>query len=277
MAKCFDLEFDSISEMAAYLDSTSRLRGAGEFSIREQSERECPMTWEAAMECARNGGYWAEGAEKMVQGVADAAALRENYSQPVIEHDVAGFLPDVPAYLAGQPDCMMHYHEGDMTTAQLPTVSIGIGTFAFGVDSHCVVNRGVAVLSLVDAIEAVGYRCQVDYVGDSCEISGRGLKRIRVTLKRPQDHWNPGSIAFATAHAAMLRRLTVACLERDPGTLPRTRRAYGKGDNGYIEDYSIAFPYMVRNTGYETLPEALASVEHLARDFGLDVSLGGSA
>ena len=33
------LEFSSITDMARYLESTERLPGAGEFSIRSQSER----------------------------------------------------------------------------------------------------------------------------------------------------------------------------------------------------------------------------------------------
>ena len=269
------LEFDSIREMARYLDGTARRKGAGNFSTRHQSQDECPMTWEDAMTTARDGGYWAEGAEKMVQGVADAAALRENAPDPVVSNDVAGFMPDVPTYLAGQPDSMFAYQAGDMTTSQMPTVSIAIGTFSWAVDSHAVLNRGIAILSLIDAVEAIGYRVQLDYVGDNTGTGG--LKKIRCVLKRPQDHWNAGQVAFAVAHAAMLRRLTVACLERDPDNIERTHGGYGMGDNGYIEEYSLAFEYMTSNSGFETLPEALATVENMARDFGMEVSLTGAA
>ena len=273
-----DLEFNSITEMAQYLESTERLPGAGEFSIRDQSARECSMTWDQTMDLARNGGYWIEGAEQMVDGMANATALRENHAQPMIQYDVAGFMPDVPAYLAGQPDCMMQYDEGDMTVAQMPTVTIGVGTFSHAVAASSAFNRGVAILSLIDAIEAVGYRVQLDFVGDNREMFGSAsVKRIRVVLKRAQDHWNPGNVAFATANAAMLRRLTVACLERDEDTVPRTQAGYGQGDDGYIEEYSLAFPYMVSNRGYETLPKALASVQSMAEDYGIECNLTGAS
>lgn len=267
------LHFDSITEMAAYLDGTQRQKGSGRFSIRDQSESECPISWEDAMALARDGGYWAEGAAQIVQGVADASALRENMPDPVISNDVAGFMPDVPTYLAGQPDSMYAMQAGDMATVQLPTVSIGIGTFSWAVDSHAVMNRGIAILSLIDAVEAIGYRCSLDYVGDNTGIGG--LKKIRTVLKRPQDHWNAGQVAFAIAHAGMLRRLTVACLERDPDNIERTQGGYGRGDDGYIEEYSLAFPYMTSNKGYETLAEALRTVEAMAADFGMEVSLIG--
>lgn len=269
------LNFNSLTELARYLDSTERLPGSDDWSTRSQSAHECSFTWDESINLARNGGYWAEGATKLVQGVTDAAALRENYTKPMISNDVAGFAPDVPAYLAGVPDCMMAYDDGDMTTAQMPTVSIGIGTFSHGVSADSVMNRGIAIMSLVDSIEAVGYRVQIDFVGDN---TGKGgLKKLRVVLKRPQDSWNPGAVAFATAHAAMLRRLTVATIERDPDSVERTHCGYGRGDDGYIEEYSMAFGYMTSNAGYSDLPSALRSVERIAADFGMEVKLTGSA
>ena len=269
------LEFKGMTEVARYLDTTPRIDGCGDFSIREQSDFECPMTWDAAIQLARTGGYWAEGADKMVQGVADAAALRENHAQPMLHNDVAGFMPDVPAYLAGVPDNMVAYAQGDMTTSQTPTITIGVGTFSWGVDSKSVMNRGIAILSLIDAVEAIGYRVQLDYVGDN-KGSG-GLKKIRVVLKEASQHWNAGSVAFAIAHAGMLRRLTVGLLERDADDITRTQAGYGIGDNGYLEEYSLAFEYMTSNDGYETLEEALRSVESMAQDFGMEVNLGGGA
>ncbi len=274
--KTIPLEFDSLTALAAYLDSTPRVEGSGTWSTDSQSRRESPHTWEESMTIARDGGWWSEGAEQMVQGVADASALRENMPDPVITTDVAGFLPDVPAYLAGVPDCMYRYDDGDMSTAQLPTVSIGVGSVSYGVDSDSVMYRGVAILSLIDAIEAVGYRVQLDYVGDNTSGGPHTTKRMRVVLKRPQDHWSPGGVAFALTNASMLRRLVVACMERDSACNNRTRGGgYGRGDDGYIEDYSLAFPYMTSNRGYGTLREALRSVEKMAADFGIDCNLGG--
>lgn len=269
------LEFDSLAAMARYLESHERLPGAGNFSIRENDSSHGGMSYDETIALAKAGGYWAEGAEKMVKGVADAAALRENHSQPMLTNAVAGFMPDVPAYLAGVPDCMVAYDEGDYSQVQKPVVTIGVGTFSYAVSPDAVMNRGIAILSLIDAIEAVGYRVQLDFVGDN--IGDGGFKKVRVVLKRPQDHWNPGQVAFATAHACMLRRLTVGTLERDPATVGRTQGGYGRGDDGYVEEYSLAFPYMTRDRGYETLEKALASVEALAEDFGMEVKLGGRA
>jgi len=269
------LYFDSIVDMARYLDETPRIEGCNTWSTNHQSKRESPHSWEDAMAIARDGGWWPEGAEQIVQGTVDATALRENMQDPVIQNDVAGFMPDVPAYLAGVPDCMYRYDEGEMTTATMPTISIGVGTFSHGVDSQSVFNRGVAILSLIDAVEAVGYRVQLDFVGDN--IGSGGLMKVRTVLKKPQDHWSPGVVAFATANASMLRRLLVGCIERDAVAEPRTHSGYGRGDDGFIEEYSLAFGYMTHNRGYETLEQALRTVEDMARDFGMDVDLLGAA
>jgi len=267
------LYFDSMVEMAKYIDATPREPDAG--NVSEQTSRGSEwtdMSYTDAMKLAHNGGYWKEGAERMVAGVADAAALRENFQQPVISNDVAGFAPDVPAYLAGVPDCMMAMQEGDMSTAQLPVVTIGVGTYASGVSSEAVFNRGVAILSLIDAVEAIGYRVQLDYVGDNCD-GGNDNQIIRTTLKRSQDTWNPGSVAFALANSAMLRRLEFALIERDPATVKRSQFGYGRGDDGYLEEYGLAFEYMRSNHGFRSLSESLRTVERMAADFGMDVKL----
>ncbi len=269
------LEFTSLVAIAKYHADVERLPGAGEFSIREQDTDICPMNYDDAIALAADGGYWADGADRMVQGVADAAALRENYAQPMIHNDVAGFSPDVPAYLAGIPDCMLAYEPGDMTTAATPTVTIGVGTCSYNVNTQSIENRGIAILSLIDALESIGYRVQLDYVGDNIAGEEGTLKRIRVILKKAGDHWNPGSVAFALCHPAMLRRLIVGLIERDPASVERTQCGYGKGDDGYINDYSLAFPFMTSNSGFRTLPDALATVGAMATDYGMDVNITG--
>jgi len=270
------LEFTSLVAVAKYHADVERVPGAGEFSLREQDADICPMVYADALALAADGGYWADGAERMVQGVADAAALRENYAQPMIHNDVAGFAPDVPAYLAGIPDCMMSYEPGDMTTAATPTVTIGVGTCSYGVSTQSIENRGIAILSLIDSLESIGYRVQLDYVGDNIDGPKSSLKRIRVILKRAGDHWNPGSVAFALCHPAMLRRLTVGLLERDVDSVARTTCGYGIGDDGYINDYSLAFPFMTSNAGFASLADALETVGAMATDYGMEVNLSGN-
>jgi len=274
MNKALELHFDSLAELARWIDAHDRQPDAGSVSeVEGRGDDWCPMSYDETMALCRAGGHWPEGAEKMVAGVADAAALRENASQPMIENSVAGFMPDVPGYLAGVPDSMYAYNEGDMTVAQLPTVTIGIGTYSANTTSNAAMNRGIAVLSLIDAIEAVGYRVQLDYVFDCTGEDGGGTQKVRVTLKRSQDQWNPGSVAYAVANPGMLRRQGFALLERDPATVGRTQGGYGRGDDGYVEDYGLAFTYMRGDYGYETLEAALASVESKAADFGIEVQL----
>lgn len=89
------------------------------------------------------------------------------------EHDVAGFLPDIPELLAGSPTNMLNLgDDGSFGVASKPVVRIGINTGlacncgAYGclanpVSCEICANRGAAIISMVNYLESKNQRCEV--------------------------------------------------------------------------------------------------------------------
>jgi len=155
---------------------------------------------------------WQEGATR-------AAALRDriNVNNPTqrryVRYGVAGAIPDVPRYLAGNP---MHMKRLDSVNArQRPIITLinhvgGLG----GVDSACFINKAATVCAIVDAIEGNGFSCHVIGMAMSRAPNG-GLVGVAFTVKEPGDHMDIGRAAFALGHTAMFRRLVFAARYSD--------------------------------------------------------------
>ena len=268
------LTFDSLSDLAQWLDVTPRLRGAADYS---ESHPSGDVSWDLGLgyrntiEIAAKGGYWQEGASMVRNGVARAAEMSKQRQAPAIENSVAGFLPDVPAYLAGVPDNMLAMAETGIVAVS-PIISIGVPNAQGGVDGKSIMNRGIAIVTLVDALESQGYRVEV-HTALGCKSPYSGDKVLcdaTVIIKQANEPWNPNSMAFGMGHPALIRRLGFAVRERCEGSVSCTRRGYGIGaliDNGR---FTVAVPYLKRNMG---LSDALQHIETLAQASGLDVTL----
>ena len=280
------LEFESALEVAQWIDSHAPIEGAGNHSVTNDKRDgwDLSLGYDATVDMARSGGAWLEGADKMRKGVAAAQAKHEQRAAPAFGMEVAGFAVDVPTYLAGVPDCMWTMAESD--SAQAPIVRIAIGTFSGGTDARHALNRGIAVMCLVDALEGAGHRCEVDAYWDGTNHyapGGAGSKvtrgdhwQTRVKIKLASDHWNPQSAAFLSAHPAAFRRLEFAIMERVDNAACQSETSdgsYGYGSNLGLDEYDIAQPYMRTGAGYTSMDDALRSVQTFARDAGYDVTL----
>jgi hypothetical protein len=73
------------------------------------------------------------------------------------------------------------------------------------VDPQDIINRGAAVVALIDKIQSEGQRVELIAF---CHIAGRRNDRLimAVTVKRPEEPIDMDRVAFALAHPSMLRR-----------------------------------------------------------------------
>ena len=265
------LTFDSLSDLAQWLDVTPRLSGAGHSSTNTHASYswDLGVSYDETMKIAAKGGYWMEGAAMVRNGVARAAEMSKQSQAPAIENSVAGFLPDVPAYLAGVPDNMMAMAETGIVAVS-PIISIGVPNASGGVGGESIMNRGIAIVTLVDALESQGYRVEVHTALGCKGFNDQTLCDATVIIKQANEPWNPNSMAFGMGHPALIRRLGFAVRERCEGSVNCTRRGYGIGaliDNGR---FTVPVPYLEHNMG---LTDALKHVERQAQAAGLDVTL----
>jgi len=271
------VEFDGLADMVSFIKNTKQHPEAGRSSEREPASESWDLNTDMmrSLEIAESGGNWAEGIDKMADGVAQAAEQRQGIGQEMA-HSVQGFAVDVPTYLAGDPDNMWTM-EGQATTAGAPIITIGIASLNSTTSAAAAANRGIAAMSLVDVLEEAGHRCEVKIVWDNKSTHGSVHRScLSVLVKNAGEPWQPGPCSFMMAHPAARRRLGFAVNERgNDASAKVTQSGYGHGRDTVWPDHGvdIGFDYMLGDSGYGTLTRALATAEKLANKAGFKVKL----
>lgn len=199
-------QFSDLPELVNFIHTTPRV-------WRKQSSRDesASRTWdlgagyEGALRLADTG--WEEG----VKNLSALAATVPNNTIVTRSYGVAGELPDVPRYLAGDPFNMIHRGKAKVPK---PTMTIALNVRAScAVGAQEMANFGAAICALVDRLES--RRVRVELLG---LVATNGPKRFAISwgIKRPQDALDLSAVAFSYAHPAMFRRLGFAVMERSP-------------------------------------------------------------
>jgi hypothetical protein len=126
-------------------------------------------------------------------------------------YDFGGAYVDMGRFVEGDPECMVTFQavpEGAMGRVIKIAVS---GTASASIDPEHIKKRGVAIISLVDTINKLGFGVElwwdstIDYEGRHC---------TAVKLHDSADTLDINSVMFALAHPSMLRRLTFSVMEQ---------------------------------------------------------------
>ena len=266
---------DSMADLVRWIQNTRPAAGAGNSSITNSARDswDLDLGYEGAIELALGKTRWDEGERAMVKGAAVASGLRKAAQAPQFKYDVAGFVPNVPTMLSGEPEYMLTVdpYEAEQASHQ-QVVSIALSGFSCGCSGFAMVNRGVAFLSLVDALESAGTRCEV-WFASSIDNGPKKMADLRVCIKQAGDHWQPRTAAAALAHPGMFRRLWFAAMERFPQVNGATNGGYGRCRLQKPEQYTFGIDYQIGDGPYATLNGALRHVQMLAREAGHDVTL----
>jgi len=180
------------------------------------------------------GGYWPEGARNLLEATVKTNTALSNRQAALADFDVTGHSLDVGEYLAGNPCCWEA--AGDEEAETKPVVSIGVNCCtSANVPASTIMNRGAAVLSYVDALEAAGFRVELW----SCfAATGGGVEAdIRTLVKAAGETWSPAAVAFSICHPAWLRRVMFRHYETDPEHMPMINGgSYGRVTESHLYD-----------------------------------------
>lgn len=221
------------SSYADFLD-----RAADEKAVRymedsrslRNSEWKGPTTFCGAMYLARDG--WPEGLALIERHKANFdRILGERVRRPVLAHDVAGFAPDVGAFLAGEPESMF---------SRETVETVGIGrilrivvnrSVSCGISSERIMERGAFICAAVDALESAGYSCELSCVATCSESGGHCETEhdfiVSIPVKSAGEPLELDRAAFALAHTAFFRRLVFSVMETDAPFMARNSHNYG--------------------------------------------------
>lgn len=204
--------FESIADFAYRAEENPRHQQAYDASVMSSPENTNGMDYERAMECARNGGAWIEGAQNLARiqfntDIDTTEIKREFFTSPV------GFMPNVPAAINGLPDSMINSRRAPKPFKRL-TICVNVSKSHRVTDQEAL-NRGRAILSLIEALELGGFSVELwAYIGiarayDDISPIAEGFIKIKGT----NEAVNYPATAFAFCSNAILRRVWFRYIE----------------------------------------------------------------
>lgn len=214
-------EFTDATQAAA--DRQRGLDRAHDAIASEYRNKSHTRNFAEAMSLAVNG--WPEGAARIKQ-LSDtlSANLSNLQEQEHYTYDVTGQSLDIGMYLSGEPECWQSAQpvlvEG--LNSRILTVVIDMGAY-WDITAEQLERKGAMACSLVQLLEAQGYRVTLKSVKASEPMHGGDTLGVIVTVKQADNILDLDRVAFAIAHPAMNRRLLWAHVEEWRNTHIDTR------------------------------------------------------
>lgn len=233
-------EFENLAALAEYASRAPKYEGSAAWREETDYSWDAGATLPDAAELATLG--WADGA-RQAKGMLDKVELTLPHETvtpySVTYQDVQGAYVDIGLAMQGIPECMVDFRE-DTRRERFIDIYVA-GNYAGGRGTDEIMRRGIAIAALVDALESRGVRCGVTVVtSNRTSAKGkRGLWRLDVCLKRPNDALNLDTLVFALGHPAYARRLVFAVKEREP----KATELGFHGGAPYFGNYGIPHPF----------------------------------
>ncbi len=161
------------------------------------------VDWDNSIRMGREG--WPDGTARLQEMTANVLSSMKTADANALDfiQDVTGAIPDIAAFVAGEPEDMIN-----PVLVPKPTQVIRIGittTSSGGVDAQVHFIRGAAVAILTQALEAAGYMVEVSrYMSNASGYTGK------LTVKHPGEPLEMDRLAYFVAHPAAYRRLGFA-------------------------------------------------------------------
>ncbi|MBR3164219.1 hypothetical protein IKF15_02860 [Candidatus Saccharibacteria bacterium] len=211
-------DFRTLSEFLRYNESLPVNKEVfGRCASKEYGRKEWHGTrnYEEAEKLCRNG--WNEGYEKFVR-MKRKVDLKFNsvIPRPRLTTNFVGFAPSVPDYLNNNPLDMNDTEKRDNPRAITIYVQLG---FHCETDLSAVMNRGVIILSIVDALEKCGLGVRLKTFVGAVELDEAVI--VTFELHKESERLNIKRMYFPLCHVAFVRRLFFRLLEVTP-----VRRSY---------------------------------------------------
>lgn len=141
-----------------------------------------------------------ENSKKMkIEKMLGNCVNRQSYEQRVY-----GCVPNVPAYLMGNPINMIN-PEKNKISHKIINIFLNISC-AWNVSANEITRMGTIYLNVIDMLEKKGYRCNL-YAGDFTEDYDDCYQVFMTRIKTDREPLNIKKMAFPLAHPSMLRRI----------------------------------------------------------------------
>jgi len=199
--------FNSFGEMYNYAKDNDEPKS----SNGNSKEWAGTKTLASACDLARNG--WTEVRPMVDEILGDLterlADKLDNLYKP--QYDFGGAYVDMGRFVEGDPECMVTFQAVE-AGAMGRVIKIAVsGTASAFIDPEDIKKRGIAIISLVDTINKLGFGVEL-WWDSTIEHTGRHCTAVK--LHDSADTLDINSVMFALAHPSMLRRLAFSVQEQ---------------------------------------------------------------
>lgn len=205
-----------------------RAAGANNASTREgNSDAWAGGSCEKTIALARAG--WQEGAAMLRKLDAAPAGIE---AAPTWGYDVAGVIPDIGAYMSGDPECMLNPVSGEIPRKRVKIIlPLGVPS---SVAAPVAGLYAIAAGSIIRSLEATGLGVAVSAINAS-RYSGK-LYANEILLRGYGDVLDMDRLVFACGHPVFNRRLCFAWPEAHVQYVPVTVASYGYAVHDWPDD-----------------------------------------
>ena len=273
---------NNVEDMLTYVETTPRIDDADEASekpyngggkipgwdIVEAKDTEAGKMVAFYSDLARTG--YAKAREDLRDVMVEVQAGANDAPRPDFYHDVAGSIPSVPAFVSGDPACMMDLGEAPIKPTCRISVEVSVG---WTCSAKAIYMRGVAILGLINSLERQGINTELS-IAYTANMVGDMMDQPSVAITCPirelGQAFDLDQIAFFLATPGPLRRIGFALMERDKKAALLTQiGGYGEGMSAGIAlpDFDIVFPRMM-HTDFEQWEDAKFAHDEIAKVAG---------
>lgn len=165
-------------------------------------------SYEQAADYLENGHK--ESAEKLTLKIGSVKKQYETQGKRIkSEYSVVGHQASVPRYLQGIPQNMIMQKKVPQKQKVIKLVkSIGYNA---SVSANTIFEQSAKALVIVEKLEAMGYRVELDLVRITEEADR--MVGFQITIKKSSERMNVAKLAFPMVHPSMLRRIGFKWIE----------------------------------------------------------------
>lgn len=208
--------FDSPGGLSQYIKVTPRTKHNEAFSIKDSEAESASDTKFTGTE------NLAAADELLLKGYDAGVAALQNYIKNVkrnyktvttLKNDVCGFIPNIGAYLTGDPRNMMNITTRRVNAHSKVLNLIVCVTVSGGVSSDTIIDINGKILQNVIELERSGYNVNL-YVVDLTTYKKHESTCIMVKIKSSNERLNLLKVSYPLVHPSFLRRHIFAVQER---------------------------------------------------------------
>ena len=223
----FHYDFETLHEFLRYIETAPVNTRVFDEEVRSSHANKSDnwhgtKSFDEAVELCRKG--WSQDFDKFVRVKKRIdEKLLEATTKPKQVPDIVGYSPSVPDYLHNNPLNM--WNRADVCIPTFINIYLNV-SYNWRTDHDAIFNRGVIVLSLVDALQDRGYSVRLKVCECVTEYDGE-LVISFFSLKGDGEKLNIKKAYFPLCHPSFIRRLNFQLREVTPVTARYWADGYG--------------------------------------------------